>query len=213
MITLYKTYLYIIFISVSLFMSNAAVGQTWKFKVFLDEQEIGEHTFQVASFNNKKHVKISAEFDVYFLFINAYSYRHDNYEVWNDQCLQSVRSKTSDNGEELYVHADNHGEKLSINTVSGQYKAEGCVKTFAYWDPDFLNSQNLLNVQTGELMPVTFEKLGEETIMVRNKLTAAMHYRLTTDEFIIDLWYSKSNEWLALNSTTSSGATLRYQIQ
>ena len=193
--------------------STAMASQTWKFKVYLDEQEIGEHTFHTTSLNDQTHVQINAKFDVYIFFINAYSYQHTNYEVWDRQCLQSVRSATNDNGEELYVQAEYSGEQLLINTSSGRYVTEGCIKTFAYWEPEFLKSQTLLNSQTGKLMPVTVELIGEENIMVRSKLTAATHYRLTTDEFLIDLWYSKNNEWLALNSTTSSGSTLRYQIQ
>lgn len=193
--------------------SIANANQTWKFKVFLDDQEIGEHIFQVASYQEQTHVKITAKFDVYFLFINAYEYRHDNYEVWSDQCLQSVRSRTNDNGEQLYVQAEYSGERLIIKSSSGQYSAEGCIHTFAYWDPYFLKSQKLLNAQTGEITPVAIENIGSEVIMVRGKLTSATHYRLTTNDFIIDLWYSKNNEWLALNSTTSNGSTLRYQIQ
>ena len=188
-------------------------GDTWKFKVFLDDQEIGEHIFQVAKHREETHVKISADFNVYILFINAYEYRHENYEVWNNQCLQSIKSRTNDNGEEHYVQAEYSGDSLMIQTSSGQYSTEGCIKSFAYWDPDFLSSQQLLNAQTGKITPVTIEKIGDEVIMVRSKLTSATHYRLTTDEFVIDLWYSKDNEWLALNSTTSGGSTLRYQIQ
>ena len=193
--------------------NTTMANQTWKFKVYLDEQEIGEHTFRATYQNNKTHIQINAEFDVYILFINAYSYQHTNYEVWDRQCLQSVRSVTNDNGEELYVQADYSGEQFIIKTPSDRYVTEGCIKTFAYWEPDFLKSQTLLNSQTGKLMPVTIELLGEESIMVRNKLTAATHYRLTTDEFLIDLWYSKNNEWLALNTTTNSGSTLQYKIQ
>ena len=181
--------------------------------VFLGDQEIGEHIFQGAKHREETNVKISADFNVYILFINAYEYRHENYEVWNNQCLQSIKSRTNDNGEELYVQAEYSGDSLMIQTSSGQYSTEGCIKSFAYWDPDFLSSQQLLNAQTGKITPVTIEKIGDEVIMVRSKLTSATHYRLTTDEFVIDLWYSKDNEWLALNSTTSGGSTLRYQIQ
>jgi hypothetical protein len=200
--------LLMMFSSGSVFASD-----TWKFKVFLDDQEIGEHVFEVAEHKNETHVRINADFNVYFLFINAYEYRHENYEVWNNECLQSVKSRTNDNGEELYVQAEYSGERFVIQTSSGQYNTEGCIQSFAYWDPDFLKSQQLLNAQTGEIMPVNIEKIGEEVILVRSRLTSTTHYRLTTDEFVIDLWYSKNNEWLALNSTTRNGSTLRYQIQ
>lgn len=208
-----RKYIFAAYFLLALLSGDALASQSWKFKVFLDEQEIGEHTFKVASFNNKTHVTINAEFDVYFLFINAYSYRHTNYEVWDDKCLQSVKSKTSDDGDELYVQAEYESEQFNIKTPTGQYSAGGCIKTFAYWDPTFLISQRLLNAQTGEIEPVRVEKIGEEDLMIRSKLTSAMHYRLTTDDYVIDLWYSKNNEWLALNSTTKNGSVLRYKIQ
>ncbi len=211
--TLYLKHLVSIVLFLALISGNAFANQSWKFKVYLDEQEIGEHTFNVSSINNKTHVAINAEFDVYFLFIHAYSYQHSNYEVWDGQCLQSARSNTNDNGDEFYVQAQYASETFNIKTPSGQYSVEGCLKTFAYWDPEFLSSQRLLNTQTGEIKDVSIEKIGEEHIMVRGKLTATKHYRLTTDEFVIDLWYSKNNKWLALNSTTKSGSVLEYRIQ
>ncbi len=41
----------------------------------------------------------------------------------------------------------------------------------------------------------------------------ALRYALETRDFRIDLWYSPSKEWLALESRTESGRTIRYQIQ
>ena len=191
---------------------TANADQTWKFKVYLDDKEIGEHTFTVATHQDKTHVNIKANFNVYFLFINAYQYTHKNYEIWSNQCLQSVHSITNDNGEELYVQGGYNDEQFKIQTSSGQFTTEGCIQTFAYWNPNFLKSKKLLNAQTGELTPVAVENLGNENIIVRNKLTSASRYRLITEEFVIDLWYSENNEWLALNSTTSNGSILRYRI-
>ena len=193
--------------------SFAMSNQTWTFKVYLDEQEVGEHHFNVASVNDQTHVKINASFDVYFFFINAYSYRHSNHEIWKDQCLQSIRSTTDDNGEDLFVEAKLNNKKLDIKSSSGKHSEEGCIKTFAYWNSDFLKSRTLLNAQTGRMVDINVEKKGDTKIMIRNELIESTHYRLKTDEFTIDLWYSKDNQWLALNSTTSSGSTLRYQIQ
>ena len=102
---------------------------------------------------------------------------------------------------------------LRVNTQAGENALPGCVKTFAYWDPTFLNSRYLLNAQTGELQPVTIDDLGAHTIEVRGKPVAANQYRIVTDQFSIDLWYSPQHEWLALQSTTRDGAVLHYQLQ
>ena len=206
---------YIYITSLLLFSSTsfATTDRTWTFKVYLGEKDIGSHTFALSTINKQTHVKIDADFDVYFLFINAYSYDHSNYEVWNGDCLQSIKSSTNDNGEMQFVNGIQKDRYLNIATHSGPVKAEGCIRSFAYWDPSFLESKALLNAQTGEILPIRVELIKEETIPVRNIPTLARHYRLHTDKFTIDLWYSANNEWLALNSTTADGSVLRYVIQ
>jgi hypothetical protein len=192
---------------------QAAPSQTWNFKVYLDDQEIGEHRFVVSTQNNTRHVEVDAKFDVRVLFFTAYSYRHSNYEVWRQQCLQSIKSKTDDNGEQQYVEGEEHGKAFRVVTKLSNEQIDGCIKTFAYWDPDFLNSRQLLNAQTGKLMPVTIKEVGKKIIQVRGDSVESEQYRVITDEFSIDLWYSPQREWLALQSTTRDGSVLRYQLQ
>jgi hypothetical protein len=189
------------------------LSQSWNFKVFLDDREIGEHNFNLSSVRNAVHVTTSASFDVYILFINAYSYRHKNHEIWNGSCLKSIHSTTDDNGTHFRVAGKTINSKLHVTTNDDKYVRSGCVKTFAYWDPSFLQSEMLLNSQTGEIVPVSISYIGPEEIQVRNESVTARRYQLVTDEFTIDLWYSKQDEWLALNSTTPDGNILRYKMQ
>jgi hypothetical protein len=188
--------------------------KTWRFKVYLSDKEIGQHVFLVSEKDNQRHISIKADFDVNFLFINAYSYEHSNYEIWSKGCLTSIQSFTNDNGDKLFVKGERTGEQLTIESPSGVQKKSGCIKSFAYWDPSFLESKQLLNAQTGEVMSVMSDYVGTEKIVIRNKPVKAERYKLHTDDFTIDLWYAEDNqEWLALNSTTSGGSTLRYEIQ
>ena len=55
-----------------------------RFRVLLDDKQIGYHTFTIADQGSAKVVKIKAEFDVRLLFIRAYSYQHENVETWHD---------------------------------------------------------------------------------------------------------------------------------
>ena len=190
-----------------------ASSQRWTFKVFLDDQEIGQHRFEVFTRDATRYVEVEAKFDVRFLFFTAYSYQHSNYEVWQDKCLNTILSNTNDNGKEQFVKGERENNVLRVNTQAGENELPGCVKTFAYWDPTFLSSRHLLNAQTGELQSVSINDLGAHTIEVRGKPVVANQYRIVTDQFSIDLWYSPQREWLALQSTTRDGAVLRYQLQ
>ena len=84
--------------------------------------------------------------------------------------------------------------------------------TFAYWDPEFLAEERLLNTQTGEYVEVEAELVGEDLITVRGEAVPANRYRLTADGLDIELWYSQSEDWLRLESAVGGGRRLRYEL-
>ena len=57
------------------------------------------------------------------------------------------------------------------------------------------------------------KKIGTKNIDVAGQQTLAKQYRLITEKFQIDLWYSQQNEWLSLRSTTEDGNVLNYQLK
>lgn len=198
------------------FISNSfaiASRHNWDFKVYLDGDVIGTHNFSSYTKDDKRYIDIKANFNVNFLFFNAYHYVHDNQEVWLGDCLQSIHSQTDDNGKHEFVKGSLEHGALELQTNKNKESLQGCIRTFAYWDPNILNSDKLLNAQTGELLPVKVKSLGSDTIKVRGEMVKSSHYRLVTPKFSIDLWYSPKREWLALKSKTESGAVLRYQLQ
>jgi hypothetical protein len=184
----------------------------WNFTVYLDDREIGYHRFIVDQESEYKRVVSEAQFDVKIWFINAYEYRHYNREIWKDGCLVKVNAATDDNGELSQVVAQRRDGQLMFSRPD-QKQLEGCIRSYAYWSPDLLDTQRLLNTQTGEYQDVKVEYIGHDRVMVRNRPEDAKHYRIRNTEFVIDLWYSDDNQWLALQSSTEDGATLRYRIQ
>lgn len=201
--------LYLFFTTVSMAMQE----KRYEFKVYLGDKEIGHHKFQVIPHDDKVFVSSEANFDVKFMFISAYSYLHQNSEVWKDNCLQAINATTDDNGDVLYVRGKYRKQTFNLQTHNGQQQLEGCVKTFAYWDPSLLNSNKLLNVQTGKLEEVNVKALGESEINMKGTLIRANRYRINSPKFSIDLWYSQNQEWLALESITENGSRLRYLVQ
>ena len=189
------------------------VDKTYTFRVFLEDEQIGQQRFIVSSNESQTKVEIEAQFDVKYWFITAYSYRHTNTEVWNGQCLQIIQAQTNDNGKTLFVNGTYAEHQLKLSTHAGTRTVDGCIKTFAYWDQNFLTSPFLLNSQTGEMNRVMVNKLGEEVISVRNQSTPAIHYQVIAEKFSIDLWYSSTGDWLALESTTENDSRLRYELQ
>ena len=56
----------------------------WQFEVYLDDKAIGEHTFSVQQNQGIETIRTEASFDVKVLFVTAFSYDHENIEVWGD---------------------------------------------------------------------------------------------------------------------------------
>ena len=188
------------------------IDKNWEFKVYLDGDEIGFHNFSMLHKDNHKEIYSSARFDVKFLFINAYSYEHDNVEHWRGQCLKSINAVTNDNGENYNVSGKVDNNEFVVNTLNKQSAYLPCVKTFAYWDPEFLKETMLLNSQTGEMIEVESQFIANETMTHRGKETEARRYRLRGENLQIDLWYSDDDHWLALESLTEGGRIVRYAM-
>jgi len=191
----------------------SAASQTYDFKVFLGKDEIGRQRFDVSSEGDRTQVRVDAQFKVKFLYITVYTYRHTNVETWEGTCLREIRAETDDNGDAFFVNGIFRNGQLQVQTQAGNWAGEGCIKTFAYWNSEWIKGERLLNSQTGEHQPVSILAVGEETISVQGVPTRAIHRRIVTDKFAVDLWYTLNGRWVALQSTTKKGDTLRYTLQ
>ena len=166
----------------------------WRFHVSLDGRPIGQHSFVLRDIGDSRELTSEARFRVRVLFFDAYRYDHRALETWRGDCLQQLDASTDVNGKRTVV---------AITPV------DECVQTFAYWNPSILRATRLLNPQTGEYEPVQISELGSEVIAGQ----PAERFRLIgggTTPLKIDLWYSPARDWLALESRTPEGRTLRY---
>ena len=188
-----------------------ARDRTLEFRVLLDENEIGRHTYQILPSDNGYEVRSEASFDVRFLFITAYRYRHSNTEVWLNDCLSGINSRTSANGKETFLTGTADPKGFTLNTSGGTQTVEGCVSTFAYWDRSFMERGRLLNPQTGDIIEVDVESLEEQQLDIGGRRVTAQRYRLTAEKIRLDLWYGPNDQWLALESPAKGGRTLRYE--
>jgi len=190
----------------------ASTPKDLDFRVYLDDKPIGKHSFRITGSGKDLRVTSRASFDVDFLFINAYRYRHESRELWRDGCLHRIQAETDDNGERSRVRGGLESGRFVVER-DGAEKArkDDCVMTFAYWNPDLLTQDELLNPQTGELETVSSRHGGTERVAVGDSELPAKRYRLEADELSIDLWYNDALGWVGLRSETPEGATIVYR--
>jgi len=184
----------------------AATGgeQEFRFRVLLDGDDIGTHSFRVSREADRETVEIDARFKVKFIGITVYSYEHENRELWRNGCLERIESSTVDGGDKFKVDGRDEGGSFQLATQDGERDlAADCVMTFAYWKQDYLRQPRLLNAQNGEFLEVDIESGGVEQLRLDEREVAAERYRLRNGERDIDItvWYEQqSGGWLALES-------------
>lgn len=208
--------------------SAAADERTWHFRVFLDDREIGYHDFVARDTSDGQVVDSEAEFRVKILFINAFRYQHHSEERWEDGCLRRIEASTRTNGDRARVEGSADGDgfvlraarserrdeaDLDLDTADQRLLDTDCLSTFAYWDRKFVDRRQLLNPQTGEVVPVQISELGREKLTISGVETPVLRYRIDMADGAIDVWYTRAGghwEWVALE-TQVEGRTLRYE--
>lgn len=202
-------------IAAACMQAPAALGAAsdWRFEVLLDDKQIGYHDFSVSDDGGRQVLETEASFDVKFLFITAFRYRHQNTEIWDDGCLSSIVAATNNNGDMLQVNGRQVDDTFAVSGESGELTLEQCVRTFAYWNPEILRADKLLNSQTGAYENVSIELEGEDQVIVDGSPVNALRYRLSAAAGDIRLWYSSdvTQRWLALEAPAKGGRTLRYR--
>lgn len=208
-----KNLLSILFLFHAVGVSGNSIAQDrWQFEVLLDEKKIGYHDFVISEKDGNQTITTEARFNVKLLFVNVFSYRHQNEEIWRDNCLSSIDSETAANGKDFVVRGQAVDGEFQIQTEASENELPACIMTFAYWNPEFLKAEKLLNSQSGDYENVTIVEEGEEEMLVNGQDVQAIRYSVSGAAAPITLWYAAANHrWLALESVVKGGRILRYK--
>lgn len=188
-------------------------GKAWSFQVYVNDKPVGQHRFQLTDVGDTRYIKSDAEFEYKVLFLSLYNYEHENREVWESGCLSSIKSSTDANGKLYAVRGAQNGDDFVVEGNQNDSIETGCLSTFAYWDQKFLESEQLLNAQTGELVDITVTDLNMEELLVGSQVITTQRYRLDAGEVKIDLWYTPEGDWVGLETQPREGRIMRYVLQ
>jgi Family of unknown function (DUF6134) len=174
----------------------------WDFQALLDGSPIGQHRFSVSGQGNERTVVSEADLTVKVLGFTAYRYHHKATEQWRGDCLTALDSATDDDGKTSQV-------REAPSAAEGQ----GCVMSFAYWNPAICTQRQLLNAQTGQLEAVQVQRVGQGTVEVRGRPVEATEFRITGPKHSIVVWYAADGRWVGLDSIVGGGRKLSYRLQ
>ena len=190
-----------------LLWAEASTVKSWNFKVLINDREVGTHQFRVTNEGDSLSVNSTMSMDFTVMMIKKVRYQHQANESWQGSCLTSVSSQTNRQGKDvsLKVNAVETGLLVEKDRIAeGAKVLAGCVRSFAYWDPQLLQGERLLNVETGEHMPVAISS----RVSVEDNIT---HVIIAAPKGDIHLQYDASGDWLSLQTKLQMGAVLKYQ--
>ena len=191
---------------------SASDAQEWRFRVYLDDKEIGTHEFYLKQQGPERILHSTADFEYKLLFVKLYEYQHENSEVWQGNCLKQIESSTDANGKPFAVSGQREEQHFVVQNNRGESALPPCIMSFAYWNPEFLLQTHLLNSQNGEFLPVNVSPAVFDPLEVRGETQNAWRYELLAGELQLELWYSEDHRWLGLASQAEGGRTLRYEL-
>ena len=187
-----------------LLWAEAGLEKSWSFKVLIDDREVGSHQFVVVERGESLSVSSTMALDFKVLLIKRVTYQHQATETWESGCLSGASSETERQGKKTRLQASGVAAGLSVESIQGSELIEGCVRSFAYWDPNLLQGDQLLNVETGEYLPVvisSYVSAGDSNT----------HITIAAPKGDIHLQYDAAGDWLSLQTKLKTGAELKYQ--
>ncbi len=186
--------------------------KAWRFRVYLDDKEIGFHEFRVQEQGGVRRLETEANFEYKLLFLTLYEYEHENTEIWKGDCLAEIQARTDANGDPYEIKGALAEDTFVLESSEGSAELPGCVMSFAYWNPAFLEQERLLNSQNGEFVDVEVGAPERVDLEVRGTVRPALRYRIEAENLGIELYYSENQEWLALEADAAGGRKLRYEL-
>mgnify|MGYP000851614090 FL=1 len=174
------------------------------FDVFLNDREVGQHQFELLQRGESTEVSSTMALDFKVFKIKRVKYLHQANEIWQSGCLVSLQSETEKQGNAFAIEASTDQTGLVVQRPDETETLTGCVRGFAYWNPQWLQGDNLLNAETGINVPVVISSQISE----KDSIT---HIKIVLPKVDIDLQYDAAGEWLSLETELLIGGTLRYQ--
>jgi hypothetical protein len=195
-------------ILLSLFVQHSgaveSIDKYLDFKVFLNDREVGRHSFILQQQGENLLVSSTMSLDFTVLMVKKIKYRHQANEVWQGGCLVSLKSQTEKQGKNYTVAAITNGSGLVVESRGGSKTIQGCARGFAYWNPLLLDGDYLLNAESGQYLPVEITSI----VSVQDEIT---HMLIAGSKVDVRLQYDAAGNWLSLESKLQIGGLLRYQ--
>ncbi|MDR3438894.1 DUF6134 family protein [Telmatospirillum sp.] len=160
------------------------------FSISRDGQPFGRHIIRIRRMGERTVVDNSANGDVMLGPFHLFTYDYACREIWEQDRLLSLVSRTDDDGRHIKVEAESGPGGLRVSGPDGDVLLPPETIPASFWTAAAVTSATLFDPRTGKVDHVQSTLLGDESDVVDNESLSIQHYKMTGD-LVADLWYDR----------------------
>ncbi len=184
--------------------------QRLAFDVTRGGKAFGRHVVDFARDGDSLTVTVDVDLQVRFGPFTPFTYRHDVREVWRDGVLETLTATTLKGGDVFGVEVERVGSTLAVTGPAYEGPASLATIPTTWWNKGVLTLGELLNTETGALMPVTVTEVGAETVIAAGRPVATTKYEVVGTT-TVELWYDADGRWVKC-AFDGRGARVEYTL-
>ncbi len=184
--------------------------QTIKFAVMRNDTRIGTNTIDIGCNGGQTNVRIETHIAVDVAFLTLYRFDQTETEQWLNGRLQTMSSRTDDNGRMHQVNASSRQGKIVVDGDGQQRLTDPAIFPVSLWSRPPGNQNVGLDPQDGSIVPLSITDKGEADIVVAGRTEHAHHFVIKTT-FSQDVWYDEHGRLIRMELQGSDGSTIRYE--
>lgn len=201
------------------------------YKVLRNGQEIGHHVLRFERNGAQRVVHVDIDYNVKLLGITAYRYSHHGREVWQGGQLQSLETRSDNNGRKYAVRAERTPTGLMVEREQPAETSEAAAVFQGFgpprieremlpastlptslWDIRQVRQSNLLNTHYGKIYKTTVLPTARERVPTANGSVEATRYTYTGD-IKMDQWFDDRGHWVRAAFKAFDGSLIEYILQ
>jgi hypothetical protein len=172
------------------------------FRVSMSGSDIGRKTIRFVREGDLVKVDTNISFLVRFISIPVYRYDHRIQETWRGGDLETLDSRTNDDGKTSEVQVRAESDMLRTTSAGRSLQLPRDARPSSYWHQTVVQAQSGINTQLGDALAFEAIPIGPDTVIARGKSVAAQRYKLLGYGLIdgvrepkpyldLDLWYDE----------------------
>ncbi len=181
-----------------------------RFAVMRGDTQIGTNTIELSYNGGKTFVQIATHVEVTIAFVKLYRFDQTETEQWSNGRLQSLSSRTDDNGKMHRVNAHSREGKIVVDGDGQLRVADAAILPVSLWNRPFLEHGIGLDPEVGSIVPVSVTDKGEDDMVVAGRTEYAHHFVIKTT-FSQDVWYDEHGRLIRVKMQVRDGSTIHYE--